>query len=93
MAGFAKNAFIIIVTVVIVVLVMQYVVPGLKNITGGVVCDAPYIRHAEGCCLDVTENKICDTDESMVVVKSEEETAAPAEDEEEETQGEKMQAQ
>jgi len=26
-------------------------------------CDAPYIRHASGCCLDIDENSICDDDE------------------------------
>jgi len=26
-------------------------------------CDAPYIRHASGCCLDKDNNKICDEDE------------------------------
>ena len=29
-----------------------------------VVCNAPYIRHADDCCLDQNSNKICDSDES-----------------------------
>ncbi len=28
-----------------------------------IVCEYPYIRHAEGCCLDENDNLICDVDE------------------------------
>ena len=30
-----------------------------------VVCNAPYIRHADDCCLDQNNNKICDEDETI----------------------------
>jgi len=29
----------------------------------GIVCDSPYIRFEEGCCLDNNDNKICDEDD------------------------------
>lgn len=29
-----------------------------------IVCNPPYIRHAEDCCLDVDNNSICDSDET-----------------------------
>jgi len=32
----------------------------------GVVCESPYIRFEDGCCLDKDDNKICDNDESNV---------------------------
>jgi uncharacterized protein YceK len=28
-----------------------------------IVCNAPYIRHAAGCCIDKDANSVCDTDE------------------------------
>ena len=34
----------------------------------GVVCNKPYIRFADSCCLDQNENNICDNDENGVVV-------------------------
>ena len=38
----------------------------LEKITDAVIaCDAPYIRHGAGCCLDENENSICDSDESI----------------------------
>jgi len=29
-----------------------------------VVCDAPYMRYGDGCCLDVDQNNVCDREES-----------------------------
>lgn len=38
-----------------------------KETTGeAIVCDPPYIRHADGCCLDTNGNKICDSDEPAI---------------------------
>ncbi|MCK4589360.1 MAG: hypothetical protein KAT77_02885 [Nanoarchaeota archaeon] len=34
----------------------------------GIVCNEPYIRFADSCCLDQNENNICDDDESGVVI-------------------------
>ncbi|MCX6694733.1 MAG: hypothetical protein NTU61_00335 [Candidatus Altiarchaeota archaeon] len=46
-----------------------------SNDTGGsgtsVVCNTPYIRIADGCCLDVNENMICDADENPAVSTTE----------------------
>ena len=38
-----------------------------------IICNRPYMRHAEGCCLDIENNKICDKDESIIEEEEEEE--------------------
>ncbi len=35
-----------------------------------IVCNPPYMRFADGCCLDVNENSICDNDEEVEELKS-----------------------
>ncbi|MBR9703076.1 hypothetical protein GOV10_03510, partial [Candidatus Woesearchaeota archaeon] len=30
-----------------------------------IVCEEPYIRHGQGCCIDQDNNKICDSDENV----------------------------
>jgi len=39
----------------------------------GIVCNSPYIRFGEGCCLDQDNNKICDEDESNIKKEPEKE--------------------
>ena len=48
-----------------------------EDINKVIVCEAPYIRHASGCCLDQNENGICDSDEM-----ENEETPVPEDEEE-----------
>jgi hypothetical protein len=38
-----------------------------------IVCDKPYIRHADACCLDQNEDKICDDDQKLTKDKSDNE--------------------
>jgi len=37
------------------------------NQSSGIVCNPPYMRFSDGCCLDANGNSICDTDESTPV--------------------------
>lgn len=46
-----------------------------EDINKVIVCEAPYIRHATGCCLDNNENKVCDKDEGV-----EQQTQTPSEE-------------
>jgi hypothetical protein len=45
---------------------------GISEITGSsvqqkvVICNEKYMRHGEGCCLDLDLNNICDEDEKLV---------------------------
>jgi len=45
---------------------------GFNDMVQDIVCNAPYIRHADDCCLDQNSNGICDDDESLVSVMEEE---------------------
>jgi hypothetical protein len=37
----------------------------VQNTQPGIVCNKPYIRHGEDCCLDQNDNSICDDDETQ----------------------------
>jgi len=55
----------------LLILLIAIVITGcseLNNVKSpkGVVCDSPYIRFEDGCCLDQNGNSICDRDEGNV---------------------------
>jgi sporulation protein YlmC with PRC-barrel domain len=41
------------------------------QIVGNIICNEPYIRHAEGCCLDKNNNTVCDSDELAKIPSNE----------------------
>jgi len=56
-----------------ILLLGVFLIAGCGSITGNVVkdiivCEEPYIRYADSCCLDQNFNKICDNDEQTEVV-------------------------
>ena len=48
----------------IIILILSIVLIAGCTQNTGIVCNAPYIRHEAGCCLDTNDNKICDSDET-----------------------------
>jgi hypothetical protein len=67
-----RNTFYATILIVLIIALMAYKYntnpESSENLITGaaVVCDAPYIRHGESCCIDADSNKICDKDENIV---------------------------
>ena len=62
-------------TVILLLLVYGCEVPPTSDET--VICNHPYIRHADGCCLDTNSNSICDDDETTQEPTGEESVQVP----------------
>lgn len=55
---------------IIAVLILAIVlIAGCTQQNTEIVCNAPYIRHEAGCCLDKNNNALCDEDETPIITK------------------------
>ncbi len=76
----AQINLLITLIILIAIFVITYIIFGIylfsgdKSITGNVVnsnkeivCNTPYIRIGEGCCVDSNDNQICDKDELELI--------------------------
>jgi hypothetical protein len=68
------------------ILMMTVIV--LSGCGSTIVCNSPYIRHEQGCCLDTNDNSICDEDEGNIVIEQEEPEVEEEEEAEEEAEEE-----
>jgi len=57
---------------------------GITGKATEVICNPPYIRYEEGCCLDANNNSICDVDEGLPGELPEQEPETPEEQPDEE---------
>ena len=74
---FRSKNFVIIISVLLVLTVIGIFLTGgdddtptgsaVKEKEKEIVCNAPYIRHGDDCCLDENTNGVCDDDEEIPV--------------------------
>ncbi|MBN1544929.1 hypothetical protein JW898_05725 [Candidatus Woesearchaeota archaeon] len=48
---------------VLIILAITILLAGCAQRQPNIVCSSPYMRHADGCCLDRNDNGVCDIDE------------------------------
>lgn len=57
-----KNIFIGVILLIVIIALFVFV----AFLNQSIICNTPYIRVGNGCCLDTNDNRICDSDESTI---------------------------